>query len=70
MATGYKISATIIKSGGEPVVWTRFSRREMTKSQCEEMFSTPGEFGASLKKRSVVCIENFRCEAVDYFSHQ
>lgn len=66
MATSYKITATIIKPGGAPVAWTRFSRWRMTKSQCEKMFSASRESGPPLKKRDVVCIEDFRCETMDY----
>ncbi|ECG3145586.1 DUF1187 family protein [Salmonella enterica subsp. enterica serovar Weybridge] len=43
MASGYKITATIIKPRGMPVLWTRFTRRRMTKSQCEKMFSVPDD---------------------------
>ncbi|HAD6865046.1 TPA_asm: DUF1187 family protein [Salmonella enterica subsp. enterica serovar Typhimurium str. SL1344] len=68
MASGYKITATIIKSGGTPVAWTRFTRGKMTKSQCEKMFSVPDKSDFPARKQNAVLVVDFRCEPVDYFN--
>lgn len=70
MASGYKIMATIIKPGGTPVTWMRFTRGKMTKSQCEKMFSLPDTSRGTARKRDIILVEDFRCEPVDYFNQK
>ncbi|ENU1109547.1 DUF1187 family protein, partial [Escherichia coli] len=35
MAARYKITATIMKPGNPPVLWTRYSGNKMTRTECE-----------------------------------
>ncbi|WP_418935810.1 DUF1187 family protein [Klebsiella pneumoniae] len=35
----FKITATIIKAGGAPAEWIRFSKHKMTREQCEKCYS-------------------------------
>ncbi|WP_369064229.1 DUF1187 family protein [Enterobacter sp. MALB-1] len=56
----FKITATIIKAGGTPAEWIRFSKHKMTREQCEKMFFRDTEAGKSYGVK--VTIENFRCE--------
>lgn len=56
----FKISATIIKPGGTPAEWVRFSRHKMTLIECEKMFFRSKEAGKSFGEQ--VRLENFRCE--------
>ncbi|EFN8469011.1 DUF1187 family protein [Escherichia coli] len=60
MAVRYKITATIIRPGGLPVQWTRYSGNRMTHAECEKMFFIPKEPGRSCGVS--VRVENFRCE--------
>ncbi|EFJ2807911.1 DUF1187 family protein [Escherichia coli] len=70
MASGYKITATIIKPGEVPITWTRFTRGQTTKSQCEKMFSLPDIPEGVAKKRDIFLVADFRCEPVDYFNQK
>ncbi|MGQ8486271.1 DUF1187 family protein [Klebsiella aerogenes] len=56
----FKITATIIKPGGTPAEWVRFSKQKMTREQCEKMFYRDKEVGKSFG--DTVRLENFRCE--------
>ncbi|HGU0828825.1 TPA: DUF1187 family protein [Escherichia coli] len=38
MASGYKITATIIKPGEVPITWTRFTRGKMTNLNAKRCF--------------------------------
>lgn len=58
----YKITAQVIKLGGSPTTWTRYSDSEMTQKQCEKWLSVKGEGGRSVSVN--VTLENFKCEAV------
>ncbi|WP_252120357.1 DUF1187 family protein [Symbiopectobacterium purcellii] len=35
----YRITAVIHKAGGAPVLWTYYSARRLTQTQCENMLS-------------------------------
>ncbi|EKT8796752.1 hypothetical protein HmCmsJML254_03163 [Escherichia coli] len=70
MASGYKITAMIIKPGEVPITRTRFTRGKMTKSQCEKMFSLPDIPGRAARKRDIVLVEDFCCGPVDYFKQK
>lgn len=56
----FKITATIIKAGGAPAEWIRFSKHKMTREQCEKMLFKDKEAGRSFGDK--VRLENFRCE--------
>lgn len=60
MTVRYKITATIIRPGGMPVRWIRYSENKMTHTECEKMFFIPKEPGRSCG--DLVRVENFRCE--------
>ncbi|MEB7742600.1 DUF1187 family protein [Escherichia coli] len=51
MAVRYKITVTIIRPGGLPVQWTRYSDSKMTVTECEKC-SPPLE-GQSGKTRRI-----------------
>ncbi|HBM3231508.1 DUF1187 family protein [Klebsiella michiganensis] len=55
----FKITATIIKPGGTPAEWLRFSKDKMTREQCEKMLFRDKEAGKSFGDK--VRLENFRC---------
>ncbi|WP_064519121.1 DUF1187 family protein [Buttiauxella gaviniae] len=59
----YKITATILKSGGLPVAWTCNSKEPLTSRQCEKRFSRGKEVG----KTAEVCVSvtNFECIAIE-----
>ncbi|WP_063653576.1 DUF1187 family protein [Candidatus Arsenophonus triatominarum] len=40
----YQIKATIVKDGGEPVHWCRFSDKALTEKDCLKMLSQPSMF--------------------------
>ncbi|EFA9200927.1 MULTISPECIES: DUF1187 family protein [Escherichia] len=63
MAVRYRITATIMKPGNLPVLWTRYSDHRMTRTECEKMFSIPKEPGRSFGDK--VRVEDFRCVAVE-----
>ena len=63
MAARYKITATIMKPGNPPVLWTRYSGNKMTRTECEHMFSIPKEPGRSFGDK--VKVQDFRCVAVE-----
>ncbi|EFB7613813.1 hypothetical protein HmCmsJML254_00333 [Escherichia coli] len=63
MAARYKITATIMKPGNPPVLWTRYSGNKMTRTECENMFSIPKEPGRSFGDK--VKVQDFRCVAVE-----
>ena len=56
----FKITATIVKPGGAPAEWVRFSKHKMTCEQCEKMFFKDKEVGKSYGEKAR--LENFRCE--------
>ncbi|MRT11065.1 DUF1187 family protein [Enterobacteriaceae bacterium RIT711] len=58
----YKITATILKSGGLPVQWTHISKERMTSGQCEKKFSQSKEVGKTAGERVVV--KNFKCVSI------
>lgn len=58
----YKITATVIRPGGLPVEWVRFSESEMTKEQCEKLLFKPREAGKSFGEQAM--LENFSCARV------
>ncbi|EFK1743236.1 hypothetical protein AW119_27820 [Escherichia coli] len=62
MVVRYKITATIIRPGGLPVQWIRYSDRKMTVTECEKMFSPPKEPGRSFGDRARV--KDFCCNAI------
>ncbi|WP_085432353.1 DUF1187 family protein [Escherichia coli] len=62
MVTRYKITATIIKPGNLPVDWTRYSGNKMTRTECENMFSTAKEPGRSFGDK--VTVKDFLCVRV------
>ncbi|EPY4330045.1 DUF1187 family protein [Klebsiella variicola] len=55
----FKITATIIKAGGMPAEWVRFSNEKMTREQCEKIFFKNKEPGKSFGEQ--VRLENYRC---------
>ena len=55
----YKITATVNKAGNAPALWTRFSEKKLSKTECEKMLSGKTEAGKSAKQ-SVVELEH-RC---------
>ncbi|MEQ0188808.1 DUF1187 family protein [Klebsiella sp. CN_Kp098] len=59
----FKITATIIKPGGAPANWLRYSARELSVKECEQMFFKSREAGRSFGEK--VKLENFKCEKVD-----
>ncbi|CAD5757444.1 Rac prophage; predicted protein [Escherichia coli] len=63
MAVRYRITATIIKPDNLPVLWTRYSDRRMTRTECEKMFSISKEPGRSFGDK--VQVDDFLCVAVD-----
>ncbi|MCU6343557.1 DUF1187 family protein [Escherichia coli] len=62
MMVRYKITATLMKPGNPPVLWTRYSENKMTRTECEKMFFLPKEPGRSFGDR--VTVEDFRCVMV------
>ncbi|WP_334471055.1 DUF1187 family protein [Arsenophonus sp. PmNCSU2021_1] len=40
----YQIEATIVKDGGEPVHWYRFSDKALSEQDCLKMLSVPSMF--------------------------
>ncbi|WGO83162.1 DUF1187 family protein [Arsenophonus apicola] len=40
----YQIEATIVKDGGEPVHWYRFSDKALSEQDCLKMLSQPSMF--------------------------
>lgn len=58
----YRITGIIHKQGGSPVFWTYYSRRRMTREQCETMLSRGREVGKCYGFR--VTLTDFRCEKV------
>lgn len=56
----YRITAFIHKAGGAPVLWTYYSARRLTQTQCENMFSVDKEAGKSHGFR--VKLTEFCCE--------
>lgn len=58
----YRISATIIKSGGMPVTWVRYVHSRMSKLQCVKMFYKVNHQGKLDKER--VKLIDFSCEKV------
>jgi len=59
----YKITATILKPGGAPVIWERWQPEIMTRRDCEATFSrtlTPGRFFELRVK-----VIDFQCERID-----
>lgn len=58
----YKITALVIKPGGSPTNWTRYTDSAMTQQQCEKWLSVKGEGGRSVSVN--VTLENFSCEVV------
>ncbi|HGJ5904923.1 MAG TPA: DUF1187 family protein [Arsenophonus apicola] len=40
----YQIEATLVKDGGEPVHWQRFSDRALSEKDCLKMLSQPSMF--------------------------
>lgn len=55
----FKITATILKPGGKPVEWTRFSKQEMTLEQCKKIFLPKKEAGKPYDGK--ILIKNFSC---------
>lgn len=64
MAARYRITATIMKPGNLPVLWTRYSGNKMTWTECEKLFSIPKESGRSFGDKAKV--QDFRCVAVEH----
>ncbi|HEI3268269.1 TPA: DUF1187 family protein [Escherichia coli] len=60
MAVRYKITAAIIKPGGMPVRWTRYSRNKMTLLECEKLFSSPGNYRGQQGEK--IRVTEFLCE--------
>jgi antisense regulator of RalR protein len=58
----FKITAQVIKPGGLPTTWTRFTDCRMTQKQCEKLLSSRREAGKSIPVS--VTLENFSCEVV------
>ncbi|CAD5645305.1 Rac prophage; predicted protein [Escherichia coli] len=63
MAVRYRITATIMKPGNLPVLWTRYSGHRMTRTECEKMFSIPKEPGRSFGDK--VRVDDFLCVAIE-----
>ncbi|WP_339053234.1 DUF1187 family protein [Arsenophonus endosymbiont of Crataerina pallida] len=40
----YQIEATLVKDGGEPVHWYRFSDKALSEQDCLKMLSQPSMF--------------------------
>ena len=40
----YLIEATIVKNGGTPVYWQRYSDSKLSKQDCQKMLSEPSTF--------------------------
>ncbi|QBY41931.1 DUF1187 family protein [Arsenophonus nasoniae] len=40
----YQIEATLVKDGGEPVHWQRFSDKALSEKDCLKMLSQPSMF--------------------------
>lgn len=59
----YKISATVIRPGGLPVEWVRFSKVKMTKAQCEKLLSKPKEAGKSFGDK--IRLDSFSCARIE-----
>lgn len=59
----YKITAVIHKPGGTPTIWTRFSEKELSKSECEKMLSSRKAVGKSHEE--VVSLDDFICTKAD-----
>ena len=59
----YKITATLIKPGGVPASWVRYTRKKMTRFQCEKLFNSKGAIAGKVAPEKV-CIENFLCEPI------
>ncbi|OON35559.1 hypothetical protein BTJ39_22505 [Izhakiella australiensis] len=55
----YKITATIIKPGGMPAEWVRFSKEKLTKGQCEKLLFRAKEAGKSFGEK--ISLDNFKC---------
>lgn len=55
----YKITAIVKKPGNTPTVWTRFTAKKLTKTECEKMLSGRTEAGKSREEK--VTLENFKC---------
>ncbi|MEW5494346.1 DUF1187 family protein [Enterobacter cloacae] len=58
----FKITATIIKPGGMPATWVRFSRQKMTLQQCEKLFFREKEAGRTFGEK--IRLENFLCKRI------
>ncbi|HAX5210345.1 TPA: DUF1187 family protein [Escherichia coli] len=61
MVNTYKITALILKPGGAPVKWVRYSCKKMTLNECKKMFAISGVRTKSSKSCCEVMIEDFRC---------
>lgn len=55
----YRITATVLKAGGLPVAWTRYSGKKLTKEACEKMLSPKTEAGKSVEEK--VTLRDFQC---------
>ncbi|VEN40722.1 unnamed protein product [Callosobruchus maculatus] len=59
----YRITAVIHKAGGTPVLWTYYSARRLTQTQCENMLSRDKEAGKSQGFRAR--LTEFCCEKAE-----
>ncbi|EBA4600815.1 hypothetical protein DPU05_14590 [Salmonella enterica subsp. enterica serovar Teddington] len=55
----YKITAIVNKAGNTPAVWTRFTDKKLTKTECEKMLSGKTEAGKSRFEK--VTLNDFKC---------
>ncbi|OCG59000.1 hypothetical protein A9G41_01560 [Gilliamella sp. Nev5-1] len=60
----YKITATIIKDGHQPINWTHFTNEELTVEQCIKKLSNGKKNSFGWKVKELIRLDNFECVRV------
>lgn len=62
----YQIAATLVKNGGAPVYWQRYSDKKLSKQDCLKMLlkCDKNEFNHYRQNEIKIILERFSCRKV------